>query len=293
MSTEFENSSIDVEQLLRTKSWEQLSDAEQAEFLKLGSGREEYTRMFSMTNQLMSASGVHDEDLKPSPNTRGNLLSAFANEQRKRRAAWWSSLWYGLCDKLRFDIPMVRIAVAAVLLLAGVFGVMKVMEKGEEPQIVNEPNPKPANENAVPVPSNSNNNIVEQPSDNNPVVNPDQTFPPDTQIGLNAPQVVMIDPNQNAIVPDTNPQYITAFTNNGQPLIVDTGTLVLPTATFNTNNVTCFGASNGSVTVTANGGANYSYQWTPITNATVIGLPARSRPLENDAAVLDVFFAVK
>jgi hypothetical protein len=74
-------------------------------------------------------------------------------------------------------------------------------------------------------------------------------------------------------------------------LIVDSGMLVLPTATFNSFNATCCGTSNGTISVTANGGA--TYQWTSTTNATVVGLPARSRSLENDAAVLDVFFAVK
>ncbi len=291
MSTEFENSSVDLEQLLRTKSWEQLSEAERTEMLTVVSGREEYMRMFAMTNQLMSGSGVHDEDLKPAENIRENLMNAFAGEQRKRRAAWWSSLWYGLSDKLRFDIPMVRIAVAAVLLLAGVFGVAKLMENNGEPRIVNAPQINTNDGNANPAPTNDNN-IVEQPVNNVPVPNPDQQVVVDSQVNLNTPQVAIVNPNvpQNNIIQDSTPQYITAFTNNGQPLIVDSNMLVLPTATFNATNFCC-ATSNGTLSLTTNGGSNI--QWTPTATATVIGLPVRSRSLQSDADVLDVFFAVK
>lgn len=292
MSNEFDNNSVDLEQLLRTKSWEQLTDAERSEMAKVVSGREEYMRIFAMTNQLMAGSGVHEEDMKPSESVRTNLMEAFANEQRKRRAAWWSSLWFGLSDKLRFDIPIVRIAVAAVLLLAGVFGVAKLMEKDSAPQIV-KTEPIPPKDGGAPQNSSPDNNIAEQPSDNVPVVNPEQPIVGDTQMNDNAPQIAVVEQNliANNVIQDSTPQYITAFTNNGQPLIVDSNMLVLPTATFNATNVFCTGSSNG--TVVATGGSNYTYQWTPTATATVIGLPARSRPLENDAAVLDVFFAMK
>lgn len=294
MSTEMENSSIDLEQLLRTKSWEQLSDAERTEMMNVVSGREEYMRMFAMTNQLMSGSGVHDEELKPSENTRQNLMNAFVGEQRKRRAAWWTSLWYNLSDKLRFDIPIVRIAVAAVLLLAGVFGVAKMMEKSDEPQIV-KTEPVQSKDESTPQNPTPDNNVAVEPSNNGAVVNPDQQIANDSLLNLNVPQIAIVDQdmNQNAIIPDSTPQYITAFTNNGQPLIVDSNTLVLPTATFNLNNVNCSGSSNGTVIVTNAGTPAYTFQWTPTNNATVIGLPARSRSLENDSEVLDVFFSVK
>jgi hypothetical protein len=294
MNTESENRNIDLEQLLRTKSWEQLNQEEKMEMNKILSGREEYMRMYAMTNQLMAGSGVHDEEMKPSAQTREALLNAFAGEQRKRRAAWWNSLWYGLNDKLRFDIPIVRIAVAAVLLLAGVFGVSKLMESDKQPQVAKT---QPVNTTQPLAPENGTpeNNIAEQPTNNAPVISPEQKGVVNPNPVVSMPENVAVSPNmnsnQNAIVQDSAPQYITAFTNNGQPLIVDSNQLVLPTVTFNATNAFCCGTSNGTISATATGGTNY--QWTPTTNATVIGLPARSRSLSNDSEVLDVFFAVK
>jgi hypothetical protein len=283
MSTEFENG-MDVEQLLRSKTWEQLSAEEQAEVKKLLSGRDEYMRMFVMTNQLMSSSGVHDEELKPSAQTRENLLNAFADEQRKRRAAWWSSLWYGLSARLRFDIPIVRIAVAAVVVACCIAGAVQFMDKEAAPQVVK-------NENVAPVPVNGqqnketpvpsvDNNVVQQPGN----VTPQQA--PLQQV-QDIPQVAPVDhPDANVntgVSKDTTRSFIAdAVTGN---LRIDSALLAPAIAT---NGMTfCCGTSNGTVIAT-NAGTVYTWPLN-VTN----GLPPRARSLENDAAVLDVFFAVK
>lgn len=298
MKEEFEDGLADMEQLLRTKSWTQLSAAEQDEVKTVLSGREEYERMYAMVHQLKMVAGVHDADMAPSNGVRENLLEAFGTEQRKRRAMWWSGLWYRLGSSLRFDIPAVRIGFAAVLLVVGVLTVFNMMNKDESaPVIANEENvlqtPGVVKENPAP-----NSNITVQPEqkeNQNPSV-PQNVIAPDDQPLIEPAPVnngmQVVDGNV-PVVPDSNAKV---FAMNP----VDTSLQVVTPLTFNVTNgnaTICCATSNGTV-LTTNGGSNYIWNATGtvtgVTNAvTVNGLPPRARALSNDAQVLDVFFEMK
>lgn len=304
MKEEFENSSVDLEHLLRTKNWNQLSPAEQDELKNVLSGREEYERLYAMVHQLKTVTGVHDTDLVPSAGLRENLLTAFEDEQRKRRSMWWSGLWYRMSSVLRFDIPAVRIGFAAVLLVVGVLTVFNLMNKDESaPVIAKEDNVQPAPESVKENPG-TDNHITVIPEQNDNEVQP-------------APQ--------NVVTPDDNLQVAPASVNNGMQVVdgnapvvvdtnanrfvmnpVDTNALVVAPLTFNVTNggTLCCATSNGTVLAAGTNDANYvwtnsgSNALTGVTNGTVNvvtvnGLPPRARALSNDAQVLDVFFAVK
>lgn len=283
MMDELENSSVDIEQLLRSKSWQQLSGTEQAEVLKLVSGREEYEQLYAITHQLKTTAGVHDADMKPSRAVRENLLAAFDAEQKKRKAAWWTNILYFLNERIRFDIPVVRLAVASVLLIGVVFGAIKLSNTdGSQPAIVKQENhhpvvpdpgsPDPVQPNEQPQvtpPQPQNNNIVEENSNGVAPLN-------------NQPQMMQSLP---PVAPDT--------TANRLALVVPDSAL-MPALTFGNTNALCCGTSNGTVLPNATSGVSYS--WAPVTNNVTIitnGLPSRSRSLAEDAAVMDVFFAVK
>lgn len=276
MSTEFENSNVDLEQLLRTKAWEQLTGEEQAEVKKVLAGADEYMRMFAMTNRLIASSGVHDEALKPPAQMRANLLNAFANEQRKRRAAWWDSLWYGLSDKLRFDIPAVRIAMATVVVALCVFGALRMMDSNDAPQVVKNEATAPVNEDPQQAQTPQNeNNIAQEPSNGVPPQNPGQQ-------NMNSPQ--QMEP-YTPVVMQPNPDSGDLLAHKNMPaFVIDSSRLEQLLNNF------CCGTSNGTV-VTSNNGNMYG--WTPGNSNVANGLPARARSLENDAEVLDVFFALK
>lgn len=305
MREELENSNLDLEQLLRTKSWNQLSEAERADVSAVLSGQSEYERMFAMVHQLKTVSGVHDENLIPSTGLRKDLLLAFGEEQKKRRAMWWSGLWFRLSGALRFDIPAVRISIAAVVIIAGIITVTNLMSDTQPAPIAKQENVQPAPEAPKENPA-TNNNIVVQPDQKGNVVQPTP---------------------QNVVAPEQNIQVVPTPVNNGMQVVdgndpivqdtnskvfamnpVDTNALVVAPITVFTNGMNatfCSPTSNGTV-ITTNGGTPYNFNWTntgtnslsPDVNTgvytvTVNGLPPRARALSNDAQVLDVFFAVK
>jgi len=303
MKEAFENDSVDLEQLLRTKTWNRLSEAERAEVSAVLSGQGEYERMYAMVHELKTSSGVHDEDLVPSPGLRENLLLAFEDEQKKRRAMWWSGWWFRLSGSLRFDIPAVRISLAVLLLVGGVFTVIKLMNNDNAAPIAKKENIQPTTGTPEEiVPSGNNITVTPEPKEHTMQPLPQNAVPQDDNI-----QVVPAAVNNGMQTVDGN---ISPLTDTGANRFamnpVDTNTLaVAPLATFTngTNAVCCGSATN----VTATGGTVYN--WTPTSNGTVMtngtynnnvvgvvtvnGLPPRARALSNDAQVLDVFFAMK
>lgn len=298
MKDDMEMDGIDMEQLLREKSWEMLSNAERGALTKAGCDQQEYERMAGMVHQLISVTGVHDESMVPSGETRENLLLAFSQEQKKRRAMWWSGLWYRLNSGLRLDIPVVRIAFATAVLLLGVLTVVQLMNRDVPATPVANKQEKQNNPEMPLQPSApENNGIADQTQENNsnnpanaPVVNesqdPNSNQPAPVQVN-NDGQVAL-----NPVV-DTNSRTLaqTPF---------DSATVLGPVVTMTQLNATCCATSNG--TVLTNGATNYNYNWTINANGsnvaaptgiTVTGLPPRARSLANDAQVLDVFFAMK
>lgn len=286
---DFENTSIDLEQLLRSKSWSQLNGSEREEAMKFVAGESEYDQLYAMMHQLRSASGIHDESLKPSADVRENLLAAFDAEQKKRKAGWLMNVTHFLNNTIRFDVPAVRLAVAAVLLVGGIYFAMKFVDtETHNPGVVNNETTQPS----APLPGNV-------PSQEQPV-NPQPSVPvqqqPENVVeqnnwtdndGNNLPQMVQVPApvivdtgaaNRIAMIPDTNAVVM--------PLVVNAGT-----------NAFCCGTSNGSLTLSPTAVSGATYSWTNSGTPTIVnltnGLPTRSRSLANDTEVLDVFFAVK
>ncbi len=267
MSNEFENSNIDIEQLLRSKSWQQLSEREKEEVLNFVSGEAEYARMQNMTTQLMSEAGLNDDELKPSASLKANLMDAFADEQKKRRALWWHSLRYRLNDLFRFDIPVVRIAVVGVILILAVFGAVNLLQDKTTPVVVK-------NDQVAPVDNNVEPKVVE--SDQR-MPNVDPNAVPGNSVGDDS--VVGDEVVVSPLVVDTSNALV--FTNNIAPFFVDTSANQTP---YN------IATSNGVVYTNNSYNTNLNIQNILPVNA---GLPERARTLESDAQVLDVFFAVK
>jgi hypothetical protein len=272
MSTEFENSKVDIEHLLRSKSWEQLSASEKEEVLKFVPGKEEYERMHIMTTQLMGEIGVQEEELLPSDRTRENLMNAFADEQSKRRAMWWNSLRYRLNDVIRFDIPAVRIAVASVILVLAIVGTVSLFNEESNPVVAkNVPVIPPdsvkgnttSQDNPVAENNGSNDARENVAGDDSIIDDVIVQFPVLNDTGFSLPQVANLLPFLSDTMVNQNPYNIA--TSNG---------VVYTNNSFNTQ----FNNSQFN---------NYG-------NAVVnTGLPERARALESDAQVLDVFFAVK
>lgn len=289
---EFENSSIDLEQLLRSKSWAQLSGSEQSEVLKFVSGSEEYEQMYAMVHQLKTTAGVHDADMKPSRDVRESLLMAFDTEQKKRKAGWWTNISFFLNQAIRFDIPVVRVAVMAVLLIGVVYGAMKLMKSDEQlPSFVKNETTQPA----APAPAKEN---PEQPD-----VAPQQTpQQPQNNVVRQNDDVIIAPQNNNQpqIVQAPLPMVIDTNTENRIAMVPDSNAVVMPLTVITNGgtNAFCCGTSNGTIiSPTATGATNYTWTNSGTANVTnvvgVNGLPTRSRSLANDAAVLDVFYAVK
>ncbi|HTF04128.1 MAG TPA: hypothetical protein VK826_08880 [Bacteroidia bacterium] len=297
MKDDFENVNVDVEQLLRSKSWSQLNEAERSALKDLVDGEEEYERMQSMVHRLRAVSGVHDSEI-PSGHVRENLLVAFDHEQRRRRGLWLTGIGFWFRDRLRFDIPAVRFAVAGVVVLIGIVTVVKLMngENAVQPMAKQDQQTIPSDQNGNdpqlnPAPVHVDSGVVESPVVNKtPQVN-------DAQQGI---QVTPPAPAPNIPAPFVPVDTTTQRLAINQP--VDTGALVMPLVTATQSFAVCCGATNVVVAPTALGASNYA--WTaPVTNGTVlapssynitiVGLPPRSRSLEQDADVVNVFFALK
>ena len=299
MKDDFENVNVDVEQLLRSKSWSQLNEVERIALKDLVDGEVEYERMQGMVHRLRAVSGVHDLEMVPSGNVRENLLMAFDDEQRRRRGLWLMGIGFWFRDRLRLDIPAVRLAVAGVVLLLGIVTVVKLMNGENAVQPIAKQDqqtiPSDNNENNLqlnPAPVNVDSGMVQSPVvKETPQVNDAQQ---DIQL---VPQTA---PGPNIPAPFTPVDTTTQRLAMNQP--VDTGLVVMPLVTATQSFAVCCGATNVLVTPTNLGTGNYA--WTsPASNGTVlapssynitiVGLPPRSRSLEQDANVVNVFFALK
>jgi hypothetical protein len=297
MNEEFENASIDIEQLLREKNWSQLSAAERAELKKLGCAEEEYERMYSMVHQLIAGSGVHDERMKPHHLVRENLLSAFENEQKKRRAMWWSGWCFRLSGAVRFDIPAVRFGVAALVLIVGAISVFNFLKHDESvPVIAKKESIQPLKETPKETPA-TNKNITIEPEKQQSV--PQNIVPQEENI-----QIVPAPANNGQVVNQNVPAIVDTNTNRLAMNPVDTNALVISPITAFTNGSNLCCGSNVTLSPTSNGGSNYS--WNATSNGTVMtggninytivgvnGLPPRARALSNDAVILDVYFEMR
>lgn len=311
MKEELELHDIDLEQLLRSKTWNQLSETERKAALEIISGEEEYDRLYAMVHQLKTTTGVHDADVIPSGNIRENLLMAFDDEQRRKRVLWWSVMGFWLRDKLRLDVPAMRLGLAAVVLAAGFFALWQVTS-GEKPATgIAETKKSPE----VP----SDDDVAGKPNklekENLRVIGDSSPYPMFIQ-----PQEMMVeehDDNDDEVIGVENnfrePEGVVQAPQLNQPdsagrIIVqgnDSVAVYLPTIDAMPGNVdaVCCG---GTQPFTMNASSQYS--WSPtgtnvtptfdvnVTNANVASIqltPPNCRSLANDRNVIAAFFSLK
>lgn len=316
MKEDFENTTIDAEKLLREKSWEQLTAAERKVANELFSGEAEYERMRAMVHQLRSSAGnSNDDELIPSGNVRKNLLNAFEDEQRRRRVLWWNSLGFLIRDRLRFDIPAVRYAFAGVILIAGVFTVLRlinttgnstddVLAKSNSLQTTDSVAEQVALQNVVP--DQTTGDTIAVNIQNAPVVQDNKDNirnNDDADRIVNVPiQQPVPDGNQVApLVPeiiDTTARI--AFANGNDSSEVATMMAVVGTAV---DSSICCGATALLLSPTATSPA---YTWTNNASLSPVGVnvnatavtyftltPPTSRSLAADEEVINVFWSLR
>lgn len=304
MKENLETETVDPEKLLREKSWEQLSNAERKVAAEMFADRAEYERMHAMVHQLRSSTGFTEEELVPSDSVRKNLLDAYDDEQRRRRVLWWNSLGFWFRDRLRLDIPAVRFAVAGVILFAGIFAVLRLMNS-------NGAQPAEFVEQKLPV-QDSVPNVVSNDQTNTPVLPVDSFAVEQNTVPVIAPPKEIISPKTVAVRPlapvPTNKDVapVDQIDTSASRLAMGTGndTTVMPIAVnvFSSGDdpVVCCGAN---IQLTAPISNNATYNWTPSfslasgtpMNATyVVGQAApTSRALVEDENLVSVFFSLR
>lgn len=322
MKEEFENDTVDAEQLLRSKSWDELNADERTVARELFTGEGEYDRVRAMMQDLRSGPGI-EEELQPSEKTRTNLLAAFDDEQRRRRVLWWNSLGFWFRDQLRLDIPAVRYAIAGVVLILGIVAVIQLNfnNTNSQPPIAKKDNAQPGQSpinQEEPKDQVANDDKIEplQPEENNtsPSENNKQMVPSPNPIPQ---QVVQGSNNQPSNVQGTSNGF-NPYIDGNSPVVIDTSsqrlamnpgsdtaTLVSPTVTFANGSAICVGANNASITATGATPA-YTYTWnlTPTdgtsplpTNGNVTGIYTvvvpNCRSLANDEKVIAAMFSMR
>lgn len=305
MKEELENT-MDVEQLLRGKSWEQLNEAEREAAVEALGDQVNYDRVRGMMMELRAETGIEEEALQPSKHVRENLLAAFDEEQRRRRVLWWNSLGFWLRDQLRLDIPIVRLALAGVILVLGIFAVMQVT--GDET-----PGQTIANQQTPPVPVDENNgrkldDNVEPPGMNvQPMTFPWSFYPP-APVNPEEDDVVVVEdvmpPLKDSV---TNPQQgnIVAVADSvSHEFAVGVMDTTASPLVVSFTDATCLG-SNANLTATGSG-ATYNFMWVTPVNASVsptatnsnmasvyVVAPPNCRSLANDSKVINAMFSMK
>lgn len=323
MKEEFENDTVDVEQLLRSKSWDELNADERSAARELFTNEGEYDRVRAMMQDLRSGSGIEEEELQPSKTTRTNLLAAFDDEQRRRRVLWWNGLGFWFRDQLRLDIPAVRYAIAGVVLIVGIVAVMQLnfsnnnslppiakkdnVQPGQSPLHQDESKDQLVNDDKTEPLKQEENNT--SPSENNKQIIPSLNQVPQ--------QVVQGSNNQPSNVQGTSNGF-NPYIDGNSPVVIDTSsqrlamnpgsdtaTLVSPTVTFTNGSAICVGSNNANIT--ASGGTPaYTYTWnlTPTdgtsplpTNGNITGIYTvvvpNCRSLANDEKVIGAMFSMK
>jgi hypothetical protein len=306
---------IDVEQLLRDKSWEQLNADERNAAAEAFGDETGYERVRAMTDELRSGAGIEEEELKPQVQVRENLLAAFDDEQRRRRVLWWNSLGFWLRDKLRLDIPVVRFAVAGVILVLGIFTVMQVTTNEIPERNIAGNHPVP------PIPAEDNydkklDDNIEPPGMNvQPltwpyiVFNP-QPFPlPEEKQHVVAEEIIpqenhdtIVDPQLENMIAMTD---TVANANAGFAMADSIAVSPLTLSFTNATGAICCGASNENVVTLTGASPAYSYNWTSPSNAsvtfnatnsnmvTVYSVVPNCRSLANDSKVIAAMFSMR
>lgn len=287
---------IDIERLLRAKSWAQLNTEELREVKQFIGTEQEYESMRMLVLELRS-SVQSDDSLVPSEDVRQNLLEAFENEQRKRRALWWNGLLISLKDKMRFDIPAVRYGVSGAFVLLLLFIAFRFFNSGE---------------------SQTDMIVKNEPT---PVVNPSQNMDStkkEIQVAVNTDSspaenkapVVADDYSAAPVVQQSRANSLATVSNDQSPL-VDTPAVAVNVIPDSLNIVAltvepanAILTSGSATALTVNATATMNYSWTTATytdagSANVVGTtvfsigPEKTRPLASDAGLVRNYYSLR
>lgn len=287
---------LDMERLLRSKSWAQLNSEELREVKQFIGTEQEYESMRMLVLELRS-SVQSDDSLVPSEDVRQNLLEAFENEQRKRRALWWNGLLISLKDKMRFDIPAVRYGVSGAFMLLLLFVAFRFFTSGEsQPDVIVKNEPTPVVNPSQNMDSSEKEIQVAVNTDSSPAEN-------------GAP--VVADNYSNVPVVQQSRTNSAATVNNDQSPLVDT-TAVAANVISDSSNIAAltvepantFLTSGSATALTVNATATMNYSWTAATNtdlgsSNVIGTtvfsigPEKTRPLASDAGLVRTYYSLR
>lgn len=287
---------LDMERLLRSKSWAQLNSEELREVKQFIGTEQEYESMRMLVLELRS-SVQSDDSLVPSEDVRQNLLEAFDDQQRKRRALWWNGLLISLKDKMRFDIPAVRYGVSGAFVLLLLFVAFRFFTSGESQTDVivkNEPTPV----------VNPSQNMDSSEKEIQVAVNTDSS-PAENR----AP--VVADNYSNVPVVQLSRTNSAATVNSDRSPLVDT-TAVAANVISDSSNIlavsvdpaTAFLTSGSATALTVNATATMNYTWSAATNtdlgsSNVIGTtvfsigPEKTRPLASDAGLVRTYYSLR
>lgn len=287
---------IDIERLLRAKSWAQLNTEELREVKQFIGTEQEYESMRMLVLELRS-SVQSDDSLVPSEDVRQNLLEAFENEQRKRRALWWNGLLISLKDKMRFDIPAVRYGVSGAFALLLLFVAFRVFTSGEsQPDMIVKNEPTPVVNPSQNMDSSEKEIQVAVNTDSSPAEN-------------KAP--VVADNYSAAPVVQQSRTNSSATVSNDQSPLVDTPAVAVNVIPDSSNIValsvepaTVFLTSGNSTALTTNAATPMNFTWTAATytdagSANVVGStvfsigPEKTRPLASDAGLVRNYYSLR
>ncbi len=285
---------VDIENLLRNKSWSQLNADERARLKEWAESESQYESVRGIFLELR-AGAFADETLMPSAETHRNLLDAFDEEQRKRRALWWNAVLFSLKDKMRFDIPVVRYSYAGAFVVILLLTVFRFFSASDEniPAIA-----KNENKSVDPIapPDSSVEKTALQLPEHVDVKKESQGKPePQNEIRSYVPvhTNTIADSDPGAINPEVDTNLLAQ--NNG----VDTLANVLAVTDAGTSMLT----SGASINLSMSSVPTVNYTWvgnpTSTYSVNVVGTtyvtlgPEKTRSLQSDAAALHTFYTLR
>lgn len=284
---------VDIENLLRNKSWSQLNADERARLKEWAASESEYESVRGMFLELR-AGAFTDETLQPSAEIHKNLLDAFDTEQRKRRALWWNAFLFSFRDKLRFDIPVVRYSYAGAIVVILLLTVFRFFSASDEniPAIVK--NENKSVDPIVPIDSSADKTALQLPEQVDMKKESQDKPEPQSEIRSYVPvhTNTIADSDPGAINPEVD---TTLFAQNN---VVDTLANVLVV-----NSTTDLITSGSSTNLTFSGTPTANYTWNtspaltftyPAANVVTVSLgPEKTRSLQNDAVVLQHIYTLR
>lgn len=284
---------VDIENLLRNKSWSQLNADERARLKEWAGNENEYESVRGMFLELR-AGAFTDETLQPSAEIHKNLLDAFNTEQRKRRALWWNAFLFSFRDRLRFDIPAIRYGFAGAFVLLLIISAFRFFGSVDEnaPLIVK--NETKSESPAFPVDSTEQKTAVQQPEQeegqqsgkNDNYVTATTAVPSNANISKD--HIQSSSPVDSGVV----------VQNHAPDSVVTVGSNVLAV-----NSTTDLFTSGSSTNLTFSGTPTANYTWNtspaltftyPAANGVTVSLgPEKTRSLQNDAVVLQHIYTLR